>query len=148
MCNFHIYIYIYIYIYKARKKKKFKGHVTHIIPISMTFFSFSFKTILFCYLFFFLFSLLYFDIYRLFLHFGTLQVFGKHKLGTSAIGKIEKTAFTAEFFTVANTLKVGYSDLKKRKAKQRQKQTNRTTGTTTKNKQKQMSSVYINTGIE
>ena len=147
MCNFHIYIYIYIYI-KHVKKKKFKGHVTHIIPISMTFFSFSFKTILFCYLFFFLFSLLYFDIYSLFLHFGTLQVFWKHKLGTSAIGKIEKTAFTAEFFTVANTLKVGYSDLKKRKAKQRQKQTNRTTGTTTKNKQKQMSSVYINTGIE
>ena len=135
-------------MYKTRKQI-FKGHVTHIIPISMTFFSFSFKTILFCYLFFFLFWLLYFDIYSLFLHFGTLQVFGNYKLGTSAIGKIEKTAFTTEFFTVANTLKVGYSDLKKRKAKQSgQKQTNRTTGTTTKNKQKQMRSVYINTGIE
>ena len=40
--------------------------------------------------------------YNLFLHFGTLQVFGKHKFRSSVIGKIGKTAFIVKFLTVAN----------------------------------------------
>ena len=40
----------------------------------------------------------------LFLHFGTLLRFGKHKLGSSTIVQIGKTVFAAEFLTVANTL--------------------------------------------
>ena len=46
----------------------------------------------------FKFSFHYF--YILVLH----AVFGKHRFGSSAIGQIGKTAFTAEFLTVANTL--------------------------------------------
>ena len=40
--------------------------------------------------------------YYVFLHFSTLLVYGKHKLGSSTIVKIGKTAFTVEFLTVAN----------------------------------------------
>ena len=73
-------------------KQIFKGHKTDIISILMSFFLFSFKTAFLCwfqYLFYIL--VLY-------------SVFGKHKLGSSIIDQIGKTACIAEFLTVANTL--------------------------------------------
>ena len=54
---------------------------------------------------FFSFLILTFGFYLyLVLHFGNLQVFAKHTLASSTIGKIGKTVFTADFVTVANTL--------------------------------------------
>ena len=78
----------------------FQGHVTHIMSILMSFFSFSFKTTVFISLF----SILNLDFTIYFCILVLYSVFGKHKLGSSIIDQIEKTAFTTEFFTVANTL--------------------------------------------
>ena len=43
MCNSHKYVDMY-----KTGKQIFKGHVSHIMPILMTFFLFSFQTVLFC----------------------------------------------------------------------------------------------------
>ena len=53
-----------------------------------------------------MFSFLTFPTFNFSFHLLLLySVFGKHKLGSSVIDQIGNTAFTAEFFTVANTLK-------------------------------------------
>ena len=56
-------------------------------------------------MFFLSFSLLNFDFTIYFLTLVFYSVFRKHKLRSSAIDQIEKNVFTAEFLTVANTLK-------------------------------------------
>ena len=86
---------------RKTRKQILKGHVTH-MPILMTFFLFSLKATLFV-LFFFLFSLLHFNL-TIYFYFLVLSEYLGNKLGGSTIGKIGKTAFIAEFLTVANTL--------------------------------------------
>ena len=69
----------------------FKGHVAHIMFILMSFFSHFLLKLQFLCLFFLLFSLLSFD-FTIYFHILVLySVFGKHKLGSSIIGRIGKT---------------------------------------------------------
>ena len=80
-------------------KQIFKGEVTHIMSILMSFI----KTTVFMFAFL---TFLTFK-FHFTIHFYILvlySVFGKHKLGSSIIDQIGKTVFTAEFLTVANTL--------------------------------------------
>ena len=67
------------------------------------FFSFSFKTTFFRFVFL-LFSLLRFDFTIYFYIVVLYSVFGKNKLGISIIDQTRKTAFTQEFLSAANTL--------------------------------------------
>ena len=76
------------------------NHVTHMVAILMSFFLFSFKTIVFIVVFL-TFLILTICFYILVLY---SVVYGKHKLGSSIIDQIGKTAFTVVFLSVANTL--------------------------------------------
>ena len=77
------------------------------MPILLTYFLFFLKLYIVL-LFAFLTSLTFiFWFHYLFLHFG------KYKLGSSTIGKIGKTAFTAEFVTVGNACFVFDTSVKK-----------------------------------
>ena len=64
------------------------------------------KNYSFIFILFLLFSLLNFDSITHFYIFVLYSVFGKHKLGGSNIDRIGKTAFTAEFLIVVNTLSI------------------------------------------
>ena len=93
-------IFLVQYSHKI-SKQLFKGHITEILSFLMSFL-FLFKTILVLCLFLLLFWLLNFD-FTIFTFWYYIKYFG-NKLGISAFGQIGKTAFTAEFLTVANTL--------------------------------------------
>ena len=78
------------------------------MSILMSFFWFSFiNTSLSCLLFLF-FSLFNFD-FTIFSLCYSIKYLGKPKLWSSTIGQFGKTAFTAEFLTVANTLSMYWS---------------------------------------
>ena len=80
----------------------FKGHITDIMSILMSFlFSFSFKTtLLLCFLL--LFSVFNFE-FTIFTFWYSIKHLG-NKLGSSKIAQIGKTVFTVECLTAANTL--------------------------------------------
>ena len=80
----------------------FKSQVTRIM--SIVFFSCFLLKLRFLCLLFILFLILNVDFTVYFYILVLYSVFGKHKLGSSIIEPIGKTAFTAEFLTAANTL--------------------------------------------
>ena len=88
---------------RKRSEQICKGHV-NVISVLLSFFAFSFKHTFLLFLFFLLFSILNFDVSIYFYILILWKVFGKYKLGSSTIDQIGKTAFAAEFLTVANTL--------------------------------------------
>ena len=84
-------------------KQIFKGQLTH-MSIFTSFLSHFLLKLQFLCLFFLLFPLLNFDFTIYFYILVLYSLFGQHKLGSSFIERFGKTAFTAEFFTVANNL--------------------------------------------
>ena len=98
LCNSHKYVFV------KHMNKCLKCHVTHMTPILMIFFLFfqqNYVVLLFAFP-----NFLTFWFHCLFLHFDSLQVFAKHKLGRSTIYKTGKSVFNEEFVTVTNTLHI------------------------------------------
>ena len=102
LCNSHKYLCV-----KGKTRKQiFKGHVTY-MPILITFFSFCFKTTLFCCLLFIFFLFLHFDFSIYFYILVLSKYLGNINWEVLLLAKFGKLR-TAGFLTLANTL-TGFS---------------------------------------
>ena len=104
---------MYFIIKLLHNSHKFKNiqnsRKTHTMPISMTFFSFSFKATLFCCLFFLLFSLLHFHLIICFCNSvfcKYLRNIGRFYIWSNWENRVYCGIFDWEFLTVVKTLNI------------------------------------------